>query len=83
MSHWIYCLYNDGSIALSMKETNQKFIQSSTIMCLEKTFGILKGRWRLRMKRFKVPWTNMPDIIATCIILHNLSIVNNEEEWVL
>ena len=54
-------------------------------MCVERTFGILKGRWRLIMKKNEVLLRNMPDIVATCIMLHNLCIVNNEgveEEWI-
>ena len=38
------------------------------------------------MKRCEVPLRNMPDIVATCIVLHNLCIVNKEdieEEWIV
>lgn len=37
------------------------------------------------MKKNEVLLRNMPDIVATCIMLHNLCIVNNEgveEEWI-
>jgi hypothetical protein len=54
-------------------------------MCRKK-FGILKGRWRLIMKQSEIPLKNMPDIVATCIILHNLCIMNNEgieEKWII
>jgi len=47
---------------------------------------ILKGRWRLIMKRLEAPLRNMLDIVATCIVLYNLCIVNNEgieEEWIV
>ena len=54
------------------------FIQSSTRMCLERAFEILKGRWSLIMKRNKVPLRNMPNILTACIVLYNLYIVNNE-----
>ena len=30
------------------------------------------------MKRPEVPLRNMPDIVAVCIVLHNICIVNNE-----
>jgi hypothetical protein len=55
-------------------------------MCVERAFGILKGRWRLIMKRPEVPLKNMPDIVATCIVLHNICIVNNKdikEDWII
>ena len=38
------------------------------------------------MKRSKILLKNMPDIIATCIILHGLCFVNNErieDEWII
>jgi hypothetical protein len=55
-------------------------------MCVERAFGILKGRWRLIMKRSKISLRNMPDIVATCIILYTLCTVNNkgiELEWIV
>ena len=30
------------------------------------------------MKPFEVPLRNMPHFVATCIVLHNLYIVNND-----
>ena len=83
---WMYCPFKGGKAALSGKAANWNFIQSSTRMCVERAFGILKGRWRLIMKRSEVPLRNMPDIVATCIVLHNLCIVNNEgieDEWIV
>ena len=53
---------------------NLKFI---TIMYVERTFGILKGWWRLIMKQSEIPLKNMLDIVATCIILYNLYILND------
>ena len=38
------------------------------------------------MKRCEVPLRNMPDIVATCVVLHNLCIVNKEgieEDWIV
>lgn len=38
------------------------------------------------MKRSKISLRNMPDIVATCIVLYNLCIVNNEGielEWIV
>jgi hypothetical protein len=55
-------------------------------MCVERAFGILKGRWRVIMKRCEVSLRSIPDIVATCIVLHNLCIVNNEgieEDWIV
>jgi hypothetical protein len=49
-------------------------------------FGILKNKWRSIMKRPEVPLKNMNDIVAACIVLHNICIVNNEgikEYWII
>ena len=38
------------------------------------------------MKQCEVPLRNMPDIVATCIVLHNLCIVNKEGievDWIV
>jgi hypothetical protein len=69
---WMYCPFKGGKTMLSGKEANWNFIQSSTRMCVERAFGILKGRWRLIMKRLEVPLKNMHDIVAACIVLHNI-----------
>ena len=82
----MYCPFKGGKTTLSGKEANWNFIQSSTRMCVERAFGILKGRWRVIMKRCEVPLRNMPDIVATCVVLHNLYIVNKEsieEDWIV
>ena len=64
---------------LSMKDINWNFIQSSTRMCVGRAFGILKGRWSMIMKRCEVSLWRMLDIIATCVVLHSLCIVNKED----
>jgi hypothetical protein len=38
------------------------------------------------MKRCEVPLRSMPDIVATCIVLHNFCIVNKEDiekDWIV
>ena len=83
---WMYCLFKGGKTTISGKDANWNFIQASTRMCVERTFGILKGRWRVIMKQCEVPLRNIPDIVATCVVLHNLCIVNKEgieEDWIV
>ena len=75
---WMYYPFKDVKTTLSGKEANWNFIQSSTRMCVERGFWILKSRLRVIMKRCKVSLRNMPDIVATCLVLRNLWIVNKE-----
>ena len=56
-----------------------EFHSISTRMCVEKAFGILKGRWRVIMKRCEIPLSNVPDIVATYVVLHNLYIITKED----
>ena len=46
----MYCLFKGENIALSGKNANWNFIQSSTTLYVERTFVILKARWRRIMK---------------------------------
>ena len=44
-------------------------------MCIERAFGMLKGRWRILLKRIDVHLKNVPDLVSTCIVLHNICII--------
>ena len=41
-------------------------------MVVENAFGRLKGRWRCLLKRIDSHVTNVPDIVASCVVLHNV-----------
>jgi len=41
-------------------------------MCIERSFGLLKGRWRILLNRMEVKLQQVPDIVGACIILHNI-----------
>jgi len=41
---WMYCPFKGGKTKLSQIQAIWNFVQSSTRMCVEKAFGILKGR---------------------------------------
>jgi hypothetical protein len=71
---WMYCPFKEQKDGLSRCRANWNFIQFSTRMCVERAFGILKGRWRIIMKRCDIPLRMVPDIVCTCIVLYNLCI---------
>jgi len=69
---------------LPRRKAYWNFIQSSTSMVVERAFGILKGRWRILLKRIDMPLWNVLDIVTTSLCLHNLCILENDEfsmEW--
>ena len=46
--------------------------QSRARMVVENAFGRLKGRWRCLLKRMDFQIKNIPNVVATCVILHNI-----------
>lgn len=50
-------------------------------MCIERAFGMLKGRWRVLLKRVDVHLRNVPDLVSTCLVLHNMSIIFGDNFW--
>ncbi len=47
---------------------------------------MLKGRFRILLKRVDIPLHHMSDLVTTCICLHNMCIVNSygfEMDWAL
>ena len=53
-------------------------------MVVEDAYGRLKGRWRCLSKRTDTEISDLPDLIATSCVLHNLCEIHGErfnEEW--
>ena len=46
---------------------------------------MLKGRWQILLKMMDVHLNNVPDLVSTCLILHNMCIIFRvifwREEW--
>ena len=68
---WLMKPYADYP-GITAKERNYNYRQSRARMCVENAFGRLKGRWRCLLKRMDYHIDNVPDVIATCVTLHNL-----------
>ena len=46
---------------------------------IENAFGRLKGRWRCLLKRTDMDLKNIPNVIARCVILHNICETHKEQ----
>ena len=42
---------------------------------------MLKGRWRILLKRIDVHLKNVPDLVSTCLVLHNICIIFGDTFW--
>jgi hypothetical protein len=54
-------------------------------MVIERAFGMLKGRWRILLKRVDTPLRHVPNLITTCLSLHNYCIIHKDNfnmQWV-
>jgi hypothetical protein len=45
-------------------------------MSVEKTFKMLKGRFRILLKGVNIPLCRMLDLVMACICLYNMCIAN-------
>ncbi len=54
------------------------FIQSSAQMAIERAFGMLKGWWKILLKWVDMPLKHVPNLITTCLSLHNLCIIHKD-----
>ena len=82
---WMLSPYKGHKDGLSHEQSHWNFIQSSTRMCIERSFGILKGRWRILLKRMDCDLRMVSDIVTACIILHNLCNIHKDEfnnKWI-
>ena len=78
---WMLAPFKGHKDGLSREEYHWNFVQSSTRMCVERAFGMLKGRWRILLKRVDVHLKNVPDLVLTCLVLHNMCIIFGDTFW--
>lgn len=57
---------------LAAEKQNFNEALNSARVHVEMSFGRLKGRFRMLLKRSDVNYTFMPEVVATCCTLHNL-----------
>ena len=78
---WMLAPFKGHKDGLSREEYHWNFVQSSTRMCVERAFGMLKSKWRIFLKRIDVHLKNVPDLVTTCLVLHNMCIVFGDTFW--
>jgi hypothetical protein len=79
MRSWFYSPFEGEKASLSREKKYWNFIQSSTRMAVERTFGMLKGRWRILLKKIDMPLRNIPGMVTACICLRNLYLIHADE----
>ena len=75
---WMLTPYLGSKDGFTCKQEHWNFIQSSSRMYVERTFGILKLRWRILLKKMDCLLQHVPAHITACLILHNLTIMHND-----
>ena len=78
---WMLAPFKGHKDGLTREEYHWNYVQSSTRMCVERAFGMLKGRWRILLKRVDVHLKNVPDLVSTCLLLHNICIIFGDSFW--
>ena len=61
------------NFATSPLQRQFNYCQSRARMVVENAFGRLKGRWRCMLKRMDFQVEIVPNVMATCVTLHNIN----------
>lgn len=69
---------DNGHLTPQQTRFNKKL--SSARMMVERSIGLLKGRWRCLLDKLPMRRTDLiPRYIIACCVLHNLCLLNNDE----
>ena len=77
LSTWLLRPYNFG-LNLSPQQKLFNRALSSSRSSVERSFGILKARWRCLLKRLDSNLENISHVIITCVVLHNICQSNKD-----
>ena len=68
---WLMKSFPDnGHLSRQQKLFNYRLSRARVVV--EHAYGRLKGRWRCLLKRLDVSVEDVPNVIATCCVLHNI-----------
>ena len=69
---WLLKMYNENTRDKQQKYFNKRLCGARVVT--EKTYGMLKGRWRILYKKTECRRFNLHYVIIACIALHNICI---------
>ena len=81
---WIMKPYPETSQS-AREQRRYNYRQSRARMPVENAFGRLNGRWRCLLKRIDCHLQNVPNVIASCVVLHNMCEMYGDhcaDEWI-
>lgn len=82
---WLMKPYLENA-SITVKEHLFNYRQSRARMVVENVFGRLKGRWRCLLKRMDTHVCNVPNIVASCVVLHNICELYGDfchDDWIV
>lgn len=82
---WLMKPYLENA-SITAKEHLFNYRQSRARMVVENAFGWLKGRWRCLLKRMDTHVCNVPNIVASCVVLHNICELYRDfcnDDWIV
>ncbi|XP_030757991.1 putative nuclease HARBI1 [Sitophilus oryzae] len=76
-TNYVLTPYRDNG-HLTQIQKNYNFKHSSTRVCIEQSFGLLKGRFRI-LKHVNIYRTELiPPLVLACCVLHNICMQKND-----
>ncbi len=69
---WFYYPFKGEKDGLPIYKAHWNSIQSNTRMLMERTFGMLKARFKIIFKRIDISLCHMANLVTTCKCLHNI-----------
>ena len=68
---WLMKPYPETS-CITTQQKLFNYRQSRARMVVENAFGRLKGRWCCLLKRLDFKLENVPHVVSSCVVLHNM-----------
>ena len=81
---WLMKPYPENARS-TVEKRRLNYRQIRAWMPIENAFGRLKGRWRCLLKRMDCNLSNVPNVVASCVVLHNMCEMYGDHcdnEWI-